>query len=336
LGQTRGMRWMLPFFVLICGCPTTEEPAEGLALIAEGLTEALLSVRATGPDDVWVVGSDQGDGPALSVWDGSSWTRHDTSAIAGADLWWVHPTASTVFVAGSGGTIASLDRASGELTVVEGPRETVTFFGIWGASADDVWAVGAAIGAGEPPAIWRNQGGVWAAVDLDGELFNEPSFSLFKVHGAAADDLWIVGSDGLILHWDGVALTNTAPPGLDDDLLTVNVGDAGPIVVGGLNNGLIFEQDGDGWVEVAPEFTPALNGVCQGSVTAAVGRWGGVALREGESWTLIGESLTQLAYHACTSTSDGALWAVGGHLSTSPLNDGLIAYDGPATIPSPQ
>ena len=324
------MRWLLPLLLLTCAC----QPHEW-ALVAEELDEALLSVRATGSDDVWFVGSDQGRGPAVLQWDGSAWTRHDTEALAGVDLWWTFPTADTIWLSGSGGTIASLDRASGAITQVSGPRETVTFFGIWGSSADDIWAVGAAIGAGEPPAIWRNGSGSWQAVDLSAEAFNQPSVSLFKVHGAGPDDVWIVGSHGLMLHWDGSVLFDTAPADLDETLLTVAVGAAGPIAVGGLNAGLIFEREGQSWSQVAPELAPALNGVCQGEKTAAVGRWGGLARRVDGAWTLDDSALTLLDFHACSSTPDGALWAVGGHISSSPLNAGLIAYEGPVAVPSP-
>ncbi len=335
MGQTPPMRTLPMLFLLLCGCPPIVDPPAEMTLVGEGLDEALLSVRATGPDDVWFVGSDQGAGPALLQWDGSAWTRHDTAALDGVNLWWVHPTADTVFVAGSGGTLASLDRSSGAITRIDGPRDTLTFFGIWGASAQDMWAVGAAIGAGEPPSIWRNAGGAWAEVDTTAEPFHLENVSLFKVHGSAADDVWIVGTRGLILHWDGATFTDLSPPDLDQNLLTVEWGEAGPIVVGGLNQGLIFEREGEAWVDVTPDLTPALNGVCQGSSTVAVGRWGGMARRVDGAWALDDESLTLLDYHGCLTTSDGAIWAVGGHISASPLNEGLIAYQGPATVPSP-
>jgi hypothetical protein len=303
--------------------------------VAEGLDEALLSVRATAPDDVWFVGSDQGAGPALRHWDGAAWTRFDTAALAGVDLWWTYPTADVVFLGGSQGTIATLDRATGAIDVVPGPSDSLTFFGIWGASADDVWAVGAAIGFGEPPAIWRNVGGAWAEFDTSTQPFHEAGVALFKVHGRAADDLWIVGSGGLILHWDGASLVDAAPEGLDDNLLTVTVGELGTFAVGGLNQGLILEREGDGWTEVTPDLTPALTGVCQGPKAVAVGRWGGFLERGDEGWVLSDESVTLLDFHSCVVTSDGSVWAVGGHISSNPLNDGLIAYDGPADVPAP-
>lgn len=329
------MRCLLALLLLLTACPSTDPPVEGLALVAEELPEALLSVRATASNDVWIVGADQGEGPAVLQWDGADFIRHDSTAIADVDLWWVHPTADAVWLAGSGGFIGSLDRDSGAIDTVPGPDPALTFFGLWGASADDLWAVGAAIGTGDPPAIWRNVSGDWAAVDLSAEPWMADGLSLFKVHGSAADDVWIVGSDGLIVHWDGAAFTDTAPADLDDNLLTVELGSEGPIVVGGLNQGLIFEWDGSDWSEVAPDLTPALNGICQGSATVAVGRWGGVARKGADGWALDSEALTLLDYHACLTTDDGAIWAVGGHISSNPLNDGLIAYEGPSEVPSP-
>jgi hypothetical protein len=94
--------------------------------------------------------------------------------------------------AGSSATLREMDASTFELAAGNPapalPIPSLT--AVWGAAADDVWAVG---GAGTivhfDGRSWRRQGRVTES-DLTG------------VHGRAADDVWTVGDD-CVLHWDG-------------------------------------------------------------------------------------------------------------------------------------
>ncbi|MCB9689959.1 MAG: hypothetical protein H6738_24360 [Alphaproteobacteria bacterium] len=317
----------------------TCEDAPGCALASE-LGAGLLSVRAPAADDVWVVGSstdpDDGAGPVAAHYDGSVWTHLDTSAWAGAELWWVWVGADEVVLVGDEGTILEHDRATGTLAAVPGIDAGTNFFGVWGASADDLWAVGWTEDGDGPPALWRRQGGAWSAQDVSGVADAGETF--FKVHGASANDAWIVGTGGLSAHWDGAAWTRV-PTDADTDtsttlLLTVDVGER-PIAVGGAGNGVILEWDGAAWRDVSPSFQPGLNGVCSGAGAVwAVGLHGSRAWRDGSGWTA--ESpvdvtpLTLDDWHGCAVDPEGGLWTVGGHISSRPLTDGVLGYQGPA------
>ena len=67
-------------------------------------------------------------------------------------------------------------------------------YGVWGAAADDVWAVGF---GGAPVAHW--DGRLWRQAHIGVDA------TLSAVHGTASDDIWAVGRGGVIAHWDGAA-----------------------------------------------------------------------------------------------------------------------------------
>ncbi|MCB9761121.1 MAG: hypothetical protein H6739_14875 [Alphaproteobacteria bacterium] len=332
------MRLTLPLILLLTPACNPCADAPG-CLLAEGLSPALLSVRAPAADDVWITGAspDDGTGPVALNYDGDAWTRLDTSAWAGAELWWSHTTDDAVVLVGNQGLILELDRASGALEAVDGPDAEIDFFGVWGAD-DTLWAVGQTDGGLGPPALWQRSGGAWAAFGDPGD----DGAVYFKVHGTAADDAWIVGNGGTALHWDGAAFTRV-PTDADVDttnapLLTVDAGGERPIAVGGQGNGLILEYDGSAWRDVSPAFEPGFNGVCAGAGLAwAVGQHGARSTREGGAWisdyTQEVEALTLEDWHGCALDPDGGLWTVGGQLTSRPLTRGVAGYQGPGKVP---
>lgn len=342
--------------LLLAGCPS-DPCADAPCLLSEDLAQGLLSVRAVADDDVWVVGAspapdtDGPAGPLAARFDGSAWSGLDLSAWDGLELWWVHPMDDEVVLVGSRGTILEHDRAAGTTEQVVDAGADALFFGVWGASPDDLWAVGegpSTDGNGDPidklPIIYRRQGGTWAPFEDPGVGPGLPNQVYFKVHGRAADDLWIVGTNGIAMHWDGADLTpvatdtevntDTAP------LLTVDASGERPVAVGGAGSGLLLEFDGTDWRDMTPEFQPPYNGVCTGpdGAAAAVGRSGTRALYDGAAWVpdldAGVDALTLLDYHACAYSPSGALWMVGGRIAQRPLSRGVLAYSGPGHVPA--
>lgn len=77
-----------------------------------------------------------------------------------------------------------------EWTMALDVAEVGAVMSVWGAAADDVWAVGGQLDAG---AVWRYDGAAWSRVGVpDGPLIN-------WVHGCG-DVLWMVGNDGRALR----------------------------------------------------------------------------------------------------------------------------------------
>lgn len=340
------MNSLLPLTVLLfAGCgkePEQDCSAAPGCLVAAELPGGLLSVRAPAPDEVWIVGSSpeplDGTGPYLLEYDGESWTRHDTSNWEGGELWWAWIGDDEHIFVGNEGLILEMDRSTRELTQIDGPGEEVTFFGVWGASSDDIWAVGMTDGGQGPGAMWRRQNGEWAPYS-DPDLGESEDRTIYmKVDGTSAEDVWIVGSRGLALHYDGVSMrkvsTDTEAPTSAAPLLTVETRGEHPIAVGGAGTAILIEYDGEAWRDHSPEFQPSLNGVCgQQDVFWAVGQ-NGSRSQKAEDGTWISDMeagaspLTYQDWHGCDVSSNGDMWSVGGRINSRPLSRGVIGFQG--------
>ncbi len=335
---------------LLLGCPSTEElpcaDADGLCLLAEELPEAFMSVRARADDDVWLVGSEvtpDSSGPSAIWWDGAAWNRVDTSAFPGHELWWSFPTADRVTMVGTGGLILEYDRAADSLTRVDGPDEAVNFFGVWGAAADDVWAVGGDVENGAlPPQIWHRDADGWSSWEDPFLLPGVPGELYYKVHGTGLDDVWIVGNRGISLRFDGTHLSQY-PTDTDLDtsnlmLLTVDARGEHPIAVGGLGSPAMLHWDGLDWRDHSPEFGAGATGICRsGETMFTVGQQGTVYRWDGAAWAYdLDDVISFMDYHACDISPGGDLWAVGGQLTSRPLNQGVITFSGSSAVTPPE
>jgi hypothetical protein len=302
--------------------------------VFEGLDAALISVGGTSSDDVWTVGADMRDGGGALVlhYDGERWTRK--RAGTERDLWWVHAQArDEVFMGGAGGTIVHYD---GERFEVMDTPGTATVFGVWGASPDEVWAVG-----GEPDIapgfVWRYDGSAWH--DLTEQLPAQAGErALFKVWGRGADDVWFVGMDGLALHWDGTAFEQV-DAGTTRRLFTVHGAPqrGAPIVaVGGFGTAVIVEHDGTRWHNATPEARlPELFGVhmIDAERGFAVGHEGLVLERSGEAWNVLDTGFEPFEpFHAVWVDPDGGVWCVGGEMLTATPNEGMLLHRGQQAI----
>jgi hypothetical protein len=67
-----------------------------------------------------------------------------------------------------------------------GPKKNLR--GVWGSSANDIWAVG------EGGTIVHFNGGAWSLVA------SPITEHLSAIWGTSADDVWVVGDKGTIVH----------------------------------------------------------------------------------------------------------------------------------------
>lgn len=298
------------------------DPAPRWERAHDGLAEGLLSVWGRSSTEVYAVGSDRGEGPAVLRYDGARWTRLATG-VSG-DLWWVTGTDDTLFLGGDGGLILRYDGATFERMDTPG---TGTVFGLWAASDDDVWAVGGfAASAGF---AWHYDGIAWAAVELPGL----EDRGLFKVWGRSSDDVWLVGARGAMYHWDGSAMS-LVDAGTTRTLFTVHVrGDRGA-AVGGSGTAALVEREGAAWVDRSPDFTPSLFGVWLTDEGGwAVGTSGTVLRRGPDGWVDEDHALGFVqALHAVWVDETGSVWAVGGQVIASPLSDGVLFHRGTRSV----
>lgn len=301
-------------------------------LLAERQPSSLLAVWAPSTDNVWVVGGREGPGLGPTVWhyDGSAWNKLDTGEV-NVDLWQVFGfDDGTVFLGGSNGTI--LRYRNGTFEKIPTPS-TYTVFGLWGSSPDDVWAVGGQTSS--RGFAWRFQGTAFEAVPgVPTEL--DDMGTVWKVVGRAADDVWMSCSLGLVLHWDGAALSSMPVGGMEETLFSIGC-NTDLCVTAGTNfaNGVLYQLEGGAWSSNVPtEDGPVWRGV---TPTAdhpyIVGMVGAVIRFDGTQWVSDPHGLTTESLHAAWGDADGNVFAVGGKFDSSPTKDGVLLFKGAAILP---
>jgi len=328
--------------VLLAGCgqspPESTDPGTdggSFVAIAEALPGALLSVWGDTDGIIWTVGADAGDGPAVLRHDGETWETLDTGSQG--DLWWVWGDGvGTVWMTGQHGRILSHDLATGATTetAVAGPDYVV--FGIWGASPTDIWAVASDVSGEQAGKILHFDGLEWtdgAVVDRAGrEGWSQP----FKVWGTGPNDVHVVGTNTLAMHFDGAEWTTLPPPVADDrtTLFTVHGSAADhAVAVGGFGSAVSAHWDGSGWTDTSPSpdvFAPAFTGVFSHAEhgTVAVGNNGAIWWHGGGEWMRdTRPPATSLDFHGAWIDDDGGVWAAGGDLMQ--LAAGVLCYGEP-------
>lgn len=318
--------------VAACGDDPARETT-AFEIVVDEVPEALLAVSGTSARDVWAVGADSGRGPVILHYDGNEWDRLE-SGTRGA-LWWVHAVpGGDVFFAGESETILRWDGTSFERLDAPGTaRDTV--FGVWADSSNDVWAVGAAAGA-RSGFIWRWNGTSWRTLRLPEDVTRDgrgelPGF--FKVWGDGAGTVWVVGGQGNVLRFDGDDVGRVIDVGTRATLFTVHGNADDVVMVGGGPDGALLESSGGGGPgAVGPTGLPLLQGVfvAPDGHAVATGAGGAIYERTGETWRRVttGLSLAIEALHATWIDPEGGVWAVGGNVLSSTLDDGVILHRG--------
>jgi hypothetical protein len=157
---------------------------------------------------------------------------------AQGNLWWVFGFAGgPIYMGGEGGVI--LRHQDGAFTRMATPG-TDTVFGIWGATPDDVWAVGGASDSSGGFA-WRLAGDTWTAEPtLPAEISSNAA--IWKVFGTARMTRgW---SAATASRSTGTAPAHAGDTGVGSSLFTVHAQDGRYAAVGGLASGIIVEHDG--------------------------------------------------------------------------------------------
>jgi len=303
-----------------------DSPAPEWQIVGRHLPSALLSVWGTSATDVFAVGGDVGDGrgPTVMHFDGTAWARLPTGQVG--NLWWVFGfSGGPVYMGGDGGMI--LRYQGGSFTRMATPG-TDTVFGIWGAAANDMWAVGGATGGSNGAFAWRLQGDSWVvAPGFPADL--AATDAMWKIYGRGVNDAWMVGTSGKIVKWDGTSLTKMTT-GAGESLFTVHADARRFVAVGGFGTGKILENDGSGWHDASPSGAPGFIGVCLSDHgDYAVGQEGVVYTRDGSRWSAVDTGFNiDESLHSVWVDPSGGVWAVGGQVLTLPLVDGVVLHQG--------
>jgi hypothetical protein len=325
----------LPIAVLfiIASCGGDDGPPDARwQLVGEDRPSSLLAVWADGTENVWVVGGREGIGgsPVVLHHDVNGWAQLD-SGVMNVDLWQVFGFADgTVFLAGSNGTI--LRYRAGAFDKLTTPGTDIVF-GLWGSSSNDVWAVGGQ--AAGSPFVWHYTGTAFEAVP--GIPADLATGTVWKVTGRAANDVWMSCSRGIVLHWDGNALSSETIGATSESLFSIGCSATSCVTAGAnVTNGVLYENNGSGWVSNVPTTDgPAWRGVTPVTEQLrVVGAIGAVLERSGDGWVPEMHGLTTETLHAAWADSDGNLFAVGGKFDRTPTLDGVLLYKGAVDLPT--
>jgi hypothetical protein len=163
-------------------------------VLAQGCTgnKALNSIDGTTSSNLWLVG-EQG---TVLQYNGSSWTDHSQSNLSYWSVLINGP--SDVLVTGTLGTIL---RWNGSSLVSETGSPSATLAAIEKVDTD-TWIVG-----GTGTIVRKAGNGPWTAVPSP-----VTSGTLYDLHPVAANDIWAVGTGGVIIHWDGATWTQVTSP----------------------------------------------------------------------------------------------------------------------------
>jgi hypothetical protein len=306
---------------MLGACGGGDDPA--WTVIGEGQPSALLSVWGSSESDVWVVGGDprDGTGPIVEHYDGTAWTKMDTG-LRNIDLWWVKGFANgPVFMSGANGTILRYQNGTFEKLTTPG---NLIVFGMWGAAPDDLWAVGGNFGGGG--FAWRYNGSMWTAfAGVPADIMSQGT--CWKVNGLSKDNIWISGTNGTTLHWNGTTLDRVDVP-VEASLLSVAGNAKRFVTVGGAFDGVLYENEGSGWHTALPPGGSLLAGVAvSDDQYVAVGQFGTVLRRGNSSWSS-DKPVTSQNLHAAWIDPAGGMWAVGGHYDTPPMSAGVLIHKG--------
>jgi hypothetical protein len=192
----------------------------------------------------------------------------------------------------------------------------------WGSSPANVFVVGGSLGNGAESLVLNFDGRRWHRLSPGG------TETYWWVGGTSASDVWMVGENGRITHWDGGVFSEHVS-GVTAKLWGVWAASPTDVwVVGGTPGGgtsapndIVLHQDGNGWSQVALPGTPLGRALFKVWGTAsdnlwAVGEYGTIWHRQGETWTLESAqynpplaSGTLFTVHGCSATE---VYAVGG------------------------
>lgn len=203
------------------------------------LDESIFPANYTGlfarsDDDVWLAGGNS----SLAHFDGTSWSLSElTVGSALADLW--ASAANDVWTVGNFGVIGHFDGT----TWTASSKAGYNFNAVFGLASNDVWTVGS-IDLDDGAAQHWN-GTEWTAVPVDASSWLE------DVWAAAADDVWMVGRDGVVLHGSVAGFASVALPGSTPDTLFDGVWGSSASDVWITGGNAAYHYDGTTWTKLA-------------------------------------------------------------------------------------
>jgi len=297
-----------------------------------GTGKVFASVYGFGPSDVWLVGH----GGVSAHYNGTTWTNvttpgsnqyldgvwgsatNDVYAVGavifhstGASSGWTKetdPTTSTlraiwgsdkqhIWAVGDNGTVL-FSTGNGTWTKQTSCTTSHGLYGVWGSSSTNVYAVG---GAGT---VCHYDGTRWStATGLPAGL----TTFLPSIGGSGANDIWVVSTNGQLLHYTGTWSLVTQPTGTS--LSSVSAGTATAAAAVGAD-GTLLNYNGTSWT-LSPQAGLPIYGVWASDTNNIYASSVGTILHyDGNSWTSAYADAPD-QFNAISGTSSADVYAVG-------------------------
>lgn len=253
---------------------------------------SLVSVFGSGPDDLYVLA-----GRTAWRWNGQEWqvARQEGTAL----LHGFARSPSDVWMLRAGGQVLHFDGATWTRDQVPTAASGLTT--IAPAGEDAVWVGG---GGGE---IHLGRGGAW--VQRSGHIYSPGLSTLNEVFAVASDDVWACG-DYQTLHWDGIVWRSQGPDTITCGAL-FGTGADDIWMLGKLGVVLHYDGKTWGRVVTLPDAKFSAGFSISKSLAYAVGSTPGVIYRwQGTSWikdTTVGSSGD---FRGVWASSAGDVWVV--------------------------
>ena len=256
--------WRLSLLtVLVAACTSTSTPAPAQRtwkVLAKDIPQGALMAGVVQPSGLpLLVGGQTNLG---AVWTLENAQLHaDATVPAGPLLAWVSQLEDgTALVVGNGRR--ALWRAMDGTWTAESLPDGDELWGCKAFARDDAWAVGGNIAADKitaTPILLHRTASGWTTVPLP-KLTN-PAVRLFKVDAQSPSDIVVVGDEGEVLHYNGIAWTEEAS-GTGENLTTVRaLPDGRYVAVGGRSTGVVRMRGTDGKWQKLRDVESGLSGV---------------------------------------------------------------------------
>ncbi len=294
------------------GCATL--PVDWEVAFDASETGYMMSGWGIGDGSLWVVGGQLLDG-AILRYELGRWTQLELGFEVPL-LNWVHGVSDAdVFAGGNDGKILHFD---GESWTEQETPVVDPVWGIWAVAPDDVWAVGGEPVFGTTPFVLHYDGRRWSHAPIP--TIQRPGVAaFFKVWASGAEDVYAVGQNGVVLHWDGATFTELGV-GISQDLIGIwGTGPTDITVVGGRGTAEIAHYDGTSWTRAPASSLGGLNGVWtrRGDVVHVVGVRGTALRVDPQTLEILGQDPvpTTLELHAIFGDESGHILAFGANFS---------------------
>lgn len=275
----------------------------------------LMNVWGPARDALYAVGGRPAEG-VIYRYDGRAWSRVALGVQVPLLNWAFGFSRDDITVVGNEGTVIHWDGRGWSRQPT--PRRE-NLWGVWGASPEDLWAVGGNGAADDRPVLLHWDGRAWRDVEIPA-LQRAGVGAFYKVWGLSSDNVYVVGQRGVVLHRTGGAWREELA-GASGDLVSVWGTDANNVLaVGGRGNGIVTRWDGTRWTARTLDLLPGLNGVWMRTPRAAhVVGTNGTAVRIDLATLAVTEENTPtlLDLHAVFGDPSGRITAVGGSLGSA-------------------